>query len=344
MAKQRSENPKSNPGLEAYDVKVKSQTDRLLLAVKRIQIQKGACIVVMGANGAGKSTLLKVLSGHIAAPGSRIIFQNSRMQPAETRLIPGFPGMYLMAQHSDLDPNLLVSDQIDRVLRSYRESDRKRLKNHLIEKLHLKALLDKKIQSLSAGERRRLGFVEIENSRPELIFLDEPFSDLDPGMREQFLDSLFDLKEEGASLVLVSHNPEDALLLADQVWVMANGKMVEIIPKEKEEFRPQTLEGARVFGLKNIVPIAKWKGMGLAAIFPERKVLAYHIPPETVLDSGELCLGVFRQQVKWRDHDKWVSRWKKENSDLVLICISQQKPSKDRQELFTNRECIRTLG
>jgi ABC-type multidrug transport system ATPase subunit len=343
MAKQRSENPKSNPGLEAYGIQVKSSSGQTILDVRKVAIPLGSCIVVMGSNGAGKSTLLKVLAGHLPAPGAKISFRNSIFSPVETRLIPGFEGMFLMPQHSDLDPHSRVQDQIRKVLRSFSEKEKESKSRSLIQLLKLKALLPQKILSLSAGERRRLGFAEVEIQKPAVLFLDEPFSDLDPENREFMLDLLFRHKQMGATMVLVSHHSEDACLLADQVWIMEKGKLAEVIHRNEEGFFPHSLDGAKVWGLKNIFLIKDWLKFGLPDLhFPE-KAKAVYIPPLSVFGQGEMHFGEFGLEASWKEAFLWVSRWKNPSTGMVLMRTSEEKPVGLNAHLYFNPSEIRFL-
>jgi len=258
------------------------EREKSILRIASLSIKEGRCVFIPGQNGAGKSSLLSVLGGYLVPDSADIFWKGQKVKPLKDRLVPGFEGIELVKQDSELNPFLSVNEQLEKAARHLIPTEAKTLIRKTVQICHLKALLFQKTGSLSGGEKRRLAIGLALMKGCELLLLDEPFSDLDATHKLLFMGLLLGLKKEsGISICIVSHNGEDALWLADEVWTMEKGRFIEKLKRIDNQFYPQRLETAMLLGWKNVFPV------GLFPILNEEpKKKWIQLPPEKINENG----------------------------------------------------------
>jgi ABC-type multidrug transport system ATPase subunit len=242
---------------ENIRLSVKGKTG-LILDIKKLSVKKGSCIFIIGKNGAGKSSLLSFIGGYLHVPGAEISLNGNKLLPLNQRLVPGFEGMVLIKQEPELNPFLKVEEELDKMFRSFSISEKKEKLFKVVRSCRLMPILNSKIGAISGGEKRRLALAKALIIEPELVLLDEPFSDLDLESKQDFYLSILEANQtRKTSFVIVSHSGEDVGWLASEVWAIEAGKITEKMVKVKHSFLPQKASTARLLGWRNILPYAK---------------------------------------------------------------------------------------
>lgn len=207
-------------------------------AVKGISfaIPKGMCFGLLGPNGAGKTTTLEIIEGIQKATSGEIKYKN---QPREKNF---FEEVGLQLQHTELLSFLTVEE----VLRTFQNLYKNQYPyERLVEVCHLGPLLKRQHKNLSGGQKQRLLLALSLANDPELIFLDEPTTGLDPQSRRNLWDIIRDIKKSQKTIVLTTHYLEEAYLLCDEIAIMDHGEIiVQGTPKEllKEHFNETIIE------------------------------------------------------------------------------------------------------
>jgi ABC-2 type transport system ATP-binding protein len=187
-------------------------------AVKNLsfRVQRGELYALLGTNGAGKTTTLETIEGHrTPTSGTASVFGGA---PTDRRGIR--PRMGLMLQETGYAADLTAVETLRLVGGlSGRQDDADRI----LERVDLVAKRDTRVGQLSGGERRRLDFGSAIWGSPELLFLDEPTTGLDPTARERLWAVVEELREQGATIILTTHYLEEAERYADRIGLMHEG-------------------------------------------------------------------------------------------------------------------------
>jgi ABC-2 type transport system ATP-binding protein len=200
-----------------------------IVAVEEISfsVEKGEIFTIIGPNGAGKTTTLEMIEG-LQKPDQgeiRINGMNWAQNGAEMKQVIG-----VQPQSSALFDNLNVYENLDVFASFYKKS---RSINEIMELINLTEHRKKRVSSLSGGQKQRLAVGLALVNDPELLFLDEPTTGLDPQARRNLWDIVLKLKEMGKTTILTTHYMEEADKLSDRVCIVDQGKVVAINTPKK---------------------------------------------------------------------------------------------------------------
>lgn len=201
-----------------------SYGNQSVLTDLNLEANQGELTAVLGASGAGKSTLLRLIAG-FETPTSGEIFIDSKLVSSSNEVVaPEKRGVGIVPQDSALFSHLTVSQNIGFGLPKGSDA---RVKE-LLELVGLSDYANRKPAQLSGGQAQRVALARALAPRPKLILLDEPFSALDAELRGRLREDVRAvLKAENASAILVTHDQEEALSLADRVAVMRDGRVIQ---------------------------------------------------------------------------------------------------------------------
>jgi ABC-type multidrug transport system ATPase subunit len=306
-----------------------------ILNIKSLHLKEGSCILVQGKNGAGKSSLLSVLGGFLAPDSGEIEWKGKRIQALKDRLVPGFEGIELVKQDPDLNPFLTVSDQLIKGTRHLKESEAMSLVKKAVSICHLKPLLTQKTGSLSGGEKRRLSIALAIIKNCALLLLDEPFAELDAENKKLFLDLILSLKNNSnITICLVTHHGEDALWLANEVWTMEKGKILERIKRANGCFTPFHFQSAVLLGIKNVFKTSD---------FPNVDTLKsgnwIQILPESINTKGSgIPLGEACLLTQFQKENKWHCIWKLDSLLIESVSLTMTESNNKVQILYLLEE------
>jgi len=199
-----------------------------------LDIHAGEMLALLGASGCGKTTLLRTLAGFAPASGGTVLLRGKNVlsQPPERR------GMVMVFQSYALWPHMNVAQNIayGLRLRGMKTPEISRQVESMLDMLDLSGLGRRKITQLSGGQRQRVALGRALAVKPDILLLDEPLSNLDAGIRQQVRHEIRSIQQRlGLTSILVTHDREEALTMADRVVILNAGR-VEQIGKPEDVF------------------------------------------------------------------------------------------------------------
>lgn len=206
----------------------KSYGDHLALRGVDLEVKEGSCIILLGPSGCGKSTLLKTINRMVTIDSGQVLVADKEVasyQPEQLRRQIGY-----CIQGVGLFPHLSVRHNISvvpRLLKWDAQRISRRL-DHLMDMSELPlSYLDKMPQELSGGEAQRVGVCRALAADPPILLMDEPFGAVDPQTREKLQLAFIKIQQElHKTVVFVTHDVEEAIIVGDQVAVMSGGVIV----------------------------------------------------------------------------------------------------------------------
>jgi iron(III) transport system ATP-binding protein len=188
-----------------------------------LSLQAGQVTCLLGPSGCGKTTTLRMIAGVDRPDRGRILID----QRDVTETLPEARGVGLMFQDFALFPHLTVAQNVGFGLTGDTRARLQRV-GELLEKVGLSNFASKHPHELSGGEAQRVALIRALAPRPRVMLMDEPFSGLDNRLRDGIRDAtLALLKAEGAAVLLVTHEPDEAMRMADQIALMRGGRIVQ---------------------------------------------------------------------------------------------------------------------
>ncbi len=193
-----------------------------------LRVAPGEITCLLGPSGCGKSTTLRIIAG-IERQDSGVIIENGAVVSNESlHLAPEDRSIGLMFQDFALFPHLDVAGNISFGLTGSKQSKAARVSD-LLERVDLAGFEAKYPHQLSGGEQQRVALARALAPKPAIMLMDEPFSGLDNRLRDGIRDeTLMVLKEEGTAVVLVTHEPDEAMRMADTIALMRGGRIVQM--------------------------------------------------------------------------------------------------------------------
>ena len=237
--------------MRALDIDRLSHRYGKTLAVEdfSLSLAEGEIVCLLGPSGCGKTTVLRLVaglesvqSGQIAMD-EQVIAEPGRECPPEDRRVG------LVFQDYALFPHLSVAENIAFGLTALKRPERAQRVSEVLAQVGLGAMADAYPHMLSGGQQQRVALARAMAVRPRLMLLDEPFSNLDTQLRHEVRDStLHVLKSSGAAALVVTHDPEEAMFLADRIALMDEGRLVQCGTPAELYFKPASPFVARFFG------------------------------------------------------------------------------------------------
>lgn len=218
-------------------------------------LNEGEHLAVLGESGCGKSTLLHLIYGLLHLENGEIYWKKQQLMGPKHTLIPGEPFMKLVAQEFNVMPFSTVSENVASHLDSFdTEKDNQRVSD-LLEVVDLKEFAPTLVKNLSGGQKQRVALAKALANRPELLLLDEPFSNIDTFRKNKLRRNLFEyLKNNNIGCITATHDSEEALSYADRIIMIKNGALEAYgIPEEVYNNVANEYQ-ASFFGEVNILP------------------------------------------------------------------------------------------
>jgi iron(III) transport system ATP-binding protein len=192
-----------------------------------LTVAAGQVTCLLGPSGCGKSTTLRIIAGVERADTGEVWIDGVQMAGPGLHLPPERRGIGMMFQDFALFPHLTVEANVAFGLSGDRAAKARRV-GELLERVNLSGFAAKHPHQLSGGEQQRVALARALAPRPRVMLMDEPFSGLDNRLRDGIRDTTLDiLKEEGAAVVLVTHEPDEAMRMADEIALMRGGRIVQ---------------------------------------------------------------------------------------------------------------------
>lgn len=189
-------------------------------------LPQGEHLAVMGESGCGKSTLLKAIYGLIDVQGT-IYFCENRVCGPSRQLVPGYAAMKYLAQDFGLGPYHTVAENVGKFVSNLDLDYKKERVAELLSLVGMQDFAQRKALDLSGGEKQRVALAMALAQEPQLLLLDEPFSQVDNFRKNDLQRTLFAyLKERGISCVVATHDGKEALSFADKTLIMKGGELL----------------------------------------------------------------------------------------------------------------------
>lgn len=272
----------------------KSYPGESLGAVNQVSfsLSQGEILSFVGESGSGKSTLLRMLAGLMKPDEGEILFSGEPLENPEEQLIAGHQQIKMVFQDFDLMPNMSVAENIRYPLLSYDKAYAQERVSALLTLCGLSSLADRLPRELSGGQQQRVALARALADEPELLLMDEPFSQLDPVNKSGLLQDLLRIiRTEEVALVLVTHDTNDALMISDRVGFLRNGRLMQLDSPERIYHQPTDREVAAFFGHVNWIQeslvTANWPDLG-----------------ELMKDKGTNLMGIRAEHLVYSQEEK----------------------------------------
>ena len=219
-----------------------------------LEIDRGELMAVLGPSGCGKTTLLRVIAG-FEQPDAGCVVVSDEVGAGPGRTIPPEKRhVGMVFQDYALFPHLSVEGNVAFGLSNRPRDERDALTRRTLELVGLQHKARTGVHELSGGERQRVALARALAPEPELVLLDEPFSSLDATLRAGLRREVeLILRDAEATALLVTHDQEEALSLADRVAVMRDGEIVQVGPPVEVYGEPATRWAAQFVGEVNVL-------------------------------------------------------------------------------------------
>ena len=213
-----------------------------------LDIGPGEIVCLLGRSGCGKTTLLRLAAGVEEPASGRILINDREVSGDDRYLPPERRGVGLMFQDFALFPHLTNLANVMFGLKAMPKADAEREARFALARVGLTHLADVYPHMLSGGEQQRVALARAVAPRPSVLLMDEPFSGLDRRLRDEVRDDTLNvLRESRVTCVIVTHDPEEALRMADRVALMREGRLVQVDTPEGIYLRPANLFVGRFF-------------------------------------------------------------------------------------------------
>ena len=240
-------------------------------------------MAIAGATGSGKTTLLKVIAGWVQADRGEVRLNGERIKGPDEKLLPGHRHIAYLSQHFEL-------------LNHYRVEEMLQMANQLPEAeaatifavCRIDHLLKRWTHQLSGGEKQRIALARLLVSAPQLLLLDEPYSNLDVLHTNLLKSVVHDIGEQlKITCLMVSHDPVDVLPWADQVLVLQQGQIIQTGSPTEVYYEPVNEYAAALFGKYNRMSLALAKAFASVADIELKRIDSFLRPEQFAIVASE---------------------------------------------------------
>ncbi len=206
-------------------------------------------IAIAGATGSGKTTLLKMIAGLIQLNAGTILFEDERVKGPEELLLPGHQGIAYLSQYFELSNHYRVEEVL--AMANQLMAEEAAL---IYDICRISDFLKRGTHQLSGGEKQRIALATLLVSKPRLLLLDEPYSNLDMLHKNILKKVIRDVgKQLGITSILVSHDPLDTLSWANAIFILNNGQLIQQGTPDEVYRQPVNEYAAALFGKYNLI-------------------------------------------------------------------------------------------
>jgi putative spermidine/putrescine transport system ATP-binding protein len=217
-----------------------------------LEIGGGELVALLGPSGCGKTTLLRIIAGFIEQTEGKVVVGNKRID----ELPPNRREVGIVFQNYALFPHMTVADNVAYGLaaRGEPQAARRERVGQMLALVQMAHLAGRYPRQMSGGQQQRVALARALAVRPRILLLDEPFAALDKNLR---LDMQIEVKRiqrrAGITCILVTHDQEEAMTMADRVAVLSHGRLEQFAPPTEIYDRPATLFVNRFVGTTNLL-------------------------------------------------------------------------------------------
>jgi iron(III) transport system ATP-binding protein len=261
-----------------------------------LTIEPGEILCLLGPSGSGKTTLLRIAAGIEAQSAGRVLLNDREIAGPSLFLPPEKRGIGLMFQDFALFPHMTILDNVRYGLTAMPKEEARKEAMSALERVGLARYAEKYPHALSGGEQQRVALARALAPRPAVLLMDEPFSGLDSRLKDSIRsDTLAILREARATAIVVTHDAEEAMRMADRIALLKDGRLVQLGNSEDLYRRPRDIFAASFFSEINLfdaivkdgqvdTPLGTFSAGGLAE--GTAASVAVRLPGVAVLEAG----------------------------------------------------------
>jgi len=296
-----------------------------------LTLQPGEYFALLGPTGVGKTVLIEIIAGLIRPDGGQVLWDGADITSAG----PEHRGFAVVYQDYALFPHLTAARNIAYGARAAgcSSAEISARTDRLADMLGIANLMDRRPETLSGGEQQRVALARALAAEPKLLLLDEPLSALDTNTRLRLRARLKRINEQlGTAILHVTHDPEEAMALADRIGVMMDYRIRQIAEPEELFRRPSDPQVAEFLGMRNVIPVSNVResiciahGQEIHVSSADESTGHIWIMPEELILSAEPFASSARNQFKctvidW-DHSDALLAVRLACGDLQLVAL-----------------------
>lgn len=295
------------------------------------QVNDGEFVSILGESGSGKSTLLKMIYGLEDAVSGKIVYKEKKVTGPKFNLIPGHPDMKFVPQEFDLLEYVTVAENVGKYLSNFNLPLKKEMMEEALETVNMLEFKNEFPTRLSGGQRQRVSIARALAAEPKLLLLDEPYSHLDQPLKFEIRKNIRNwAKENGCSVILTTHDVNDALEFSDKMIILKDGKIIQNASPETLRNYPENEYIASLLGEYSFLNSAQMKRLFDIEIPEGKKAIVY--PEEIVENENGLELKV--SDVRFRGRDYLVEAG---NQEIKIKFYIGKKPQKEVIRVIINK-------
>ena len=253
------------------------------LSPMSLSIESGSLTALLGPSGCGKTTVMKLVAGLLSPTAGDIALDGRSI----TNLPPERRGVVMLFQHHLLFPHMSVIDNVafGLAVRGENKEQRYQRARDMLERVQLTGMEARKPDALSGGQQQRVALARALVLQPRVLLLDEPLSNLDAGLRDDMRSLIRELHAAlGLTTIMVTHDQEEAVIMADAIAVMHAGQLLQHGAPETLYQRPESERVARFLGGRNFIRGQAESGQFLSDLGPLK------LPADTYQGPGVLTI------------------------------------------------------
>jgi len=257
-------------------------------------VETGQVLCLLGPSGCGKTTALRIAAGLEPVQTGEVLINDKRVAGNGAQLPPESRSVGLVFQDFALFPHMTIADNVAFGLGHLGQSQRRERVHEVLTLVGMEKYTSAYPHMLSGGQQQRIALARAIAPNPSVLLLDEPFSGLDARLRTQVRDdTLHILKASGTTSLVVTHDPEEAMFMGDQVAVMNAGSLEQVGPPDEIYFSPRSAFVAeflsdvnRLTGYVHDEEVQTALGPIAASGFADDTMVEVLVRPEAILIHG----------------------------------------------------------
>ncbi len=306
-----------------------------------LEINKGELLCLLGPSGSGKSTLLSLISGLESPDDGTISLNNHDI----TSLPPEKRGIGFVFQDYSLFSSMNVEKNIEYGMKNKTKDEKRNTTKKLLSISGLSGYEKRKVETLSGGEAQRVALIRAIASEPDILFLDEPLSNLDLPLRKNLRSKIRELHDAlGLTMLYVTHDRDEAFAISDRIIIMKDGLVDTSGTPEEIYTEPKTLFSAFFTGDGTALPsstIYKNQDGGTLFFRPENVTSISEEPLNPGIYPNHIIFnGCVVESIEYRGDGYMILLTFEENP---IMAFSRLKPRKKIVSIMLMRDSIRKL-
>ncbi|MBE4619008.1 ABC transporter ATP-binding protein [Vibrio navarrensis] len=223
-----------------------------------LHVEPGQIVCLLGASGCGKTTLLKAIAGLLPLSAGEMCLNGVTIDNGQHWLPPELRNIGMIFQDYALFPHLTVADNVGFGLKGLSQQEKQHRVAEMLDLVHLSAFAQRYPHQLSGGQQQRVAIARSLAYKPDLLLLDEPFSNIDTQVRHELIGEIRKLfKAQGVTAIFVTHSREEAFAFADKMAVMNHGVIEQYGTASELYYQPSSKFVADFLGGGSYLPATR---------------------------------------------------------------------------------------